>query len=198
MTNLTRRTLIAGLFSLPLASAAQTSLIPYVLAPKQTSVGFTFDLSGVSQSGTMPIRSANIQIDTNRLQNSRVDVVLGVADARTKLPFARGPMLGQSVLDADSHPTIRFTSTKIQLGPTGRISEGATVTGDLTVRGVTRPVTLMASLYRKPGSAADDLDALSIRLVGALNRHEFGASGYPDLVQETVGLNIRAEIIREG
>lgn len=198
MTHLTRRTLIVGLTALPLASAAQTPLIPYMLAPKGTSVGFTFDLSGVAQSGTIPIRSADIRLDTNRLQNSRVDVVLDVADARTKLPFARGPMLGQSVLNAKTHPTIRFTSTRIQLGPTGRISEGATVTGDLTVRGVTRPVTLKADLYRMPGTAVDDLDALSIRLTGALNRHEFGASGYPDLVQDTVGLNIHAEIVREG
>ncbi len=197
MTPLTRRALMAGLAALPLTRAARAGLTPYVLAPDGTSVGFTFDLSGVVHSGTMPIQSANIQIDTRRLQNSRVDVVLDVADARTKLPFARGPMLGKSVLNADSYPTIRFTSTKVQLGPTGRISEGATITGDLTVRGVTRPVTLKANLYRKPGSAVDDLDVLSIGLVGALNRHEFGASGYSDLVQETVGLNIHAEIIRK-
>lgn len=171
-------------------------MIPYALAPKGTSVGFTFDLSGVAQSGTMPIQSANIQLDTKRLQNSKIDVILNVAAARTRLPFARGPMLGESVLNADAHPTIRFTSTKIQLGPGGRISDGASIRGDLTVRGITRPVTLNAALYRAPGSAADDLDALSIQLTGALDRHAYGASGYPDLVDETVGLNIMAQITR--
>jgi len=80
--------------------------------------------------------------------------------------------------------------------PTRRSSDGARITGDLTVRGVTRPVTLAASLYRRPGTAADDLDQLSIGLTGALNRHDFGASGYPDLVAETVGLDIHAEITR--
>lgn len=197
MTVLTRRTLIAGLAAWPILGAAQTALIPYSLAAKGTSVGFSFGLSGVSQSGTMPVQSATIRLDTRRLQNSKVDVVLNVASAKTKLPFARGPMLGESVLDADSHPTIRFTSTNIQLGPGGRISDGATITGDLTLRGVTRPVTLDAALYRKPGSAADDLDALSIRLTGTLDRHAYGASGYPDLVDGDVGLNIRAEIIRQ-
>lgn len=197
MTHLTRRTLIAGLAAWPALGAAQAALIPYVLAPKGTSVGFTFDLSGVAQSGTMPIESAKIHLDPKQLQNSMVDVVLSVADARTKLPFARGPMLGKSVLNADSHPTIRFTSTKVQLGPNGRISDGAKITGNLTLRGVTLPVTLDAALYRQPGSAAGDLDALSIRLTGALDRHAYGASGYPDLVDEKVGLNIQAEIVRQ-
>ncbi len=197
MRNLTRRSLIASLCALPMARAAMAALTPYALAASRSSVGFTYDLSGALQTGTMPVQSAQILIDTNRLQNSRVEVVLDVARARTNLPFARGPMLGKSVLNAAQYPTIRFITTKIQLGPTGRISEGATVTGDLTVRGITRPVTLSANLYRRPGSAVDDLDTLSIRLEGAINRNEFGASGYPDLVQPTIGLDIHAEIIRQ-
>ncbi|MCG7519553.1 YceI family protein [Ruegeria sp. Ofav3-42] len=197
MSALTRRSMLAGLVALPLARQAQAALVPYMLSPVGTSVGFSFMLSGVAQSGTMPIQSANVQIDTDQLQNSRVTVVLNVAAARTRLPFARGPMLSQSVLNAQDFPTITFKSTRIQLGPTGRISEGATITGDLTVRGVTRPVTLRANLYRRPGTAADDLSALSILLSGALNRHAYGASGYPDLVADTVTLNIRAELIRK-
>ncbi len=144
----------------------------------------------------MPIRSADVNIDTRQLQNSQVSVVLDVSKARTRLPFARMPMLSPSVLDAKQHPTIRFVSTKIELGAQGRISDGARITGDLTVRGVTRPITLNANLYRQAGTAADDLNTLSIGLTGALNRHDFGASGYPDLVRDNVGLDIHAEISR--
>ncbi|WP_170608207.1 YceI family protein [Ruegeria arenilitoris] len=196
MKHLTRRSVIAGIATLPLARSAQAALVPYTLSKQSTSVGFTFNLSGVAQSGTMPIKAANIEIDTSRLQNSRVSVTLNVAAARTRLPFARGPMLGQSVLDAEAYPTITFNSTDIQLSPSGHISNGAQITGELTVRGVTKPVTLLADLYRRPESKVDDLNTLSIRLAGALDRHAFGASGYPELVADEVGLNIRAEIIR--
>ncbi|WP_170475483.1 YceI family protein [Ruegeria arenilitoris] len=196
MKHLTRRSVIAGIATLPLARSAQAALVPYTLSTQSTSVGFTFNLSGVAQSGTMPIKAANIEIDTSRLQNSRVSVTLNVAAARTRLPFARGPMLGQSVLDAEAYPTITFNSTDIQLSPSGHISNGAQITGELTVRGVTKPVTLLADLYRRPGSKVDDLNSLSIRLAGALDRHAFGASGYPELVADEVGLNIRAEVIR--
>ncbi|MEM7088703.1 MAG: YceI family protein [Pseudomonadota bacterium] len=196
MMSLTRRSIIAGLATLPFAHGTRAALQPYVLSREDTRVGFSFDLSGTAQSGTMPIRSADIRIDTQRLQNSQVDVVLDVSKARTRLPFARLPMLGPTMLNADDHPTIRFVSTRVELGPGGRISDGARITGDLTVRGVTRPITLDASLYRQPGTSADDLGQLSIRLNGALNRHDFGASGFPDLVRETVGLDIHAEIVR--
>lgn len=198
MIRLTRRDILAGLTVTLLARPAQAALRPYVLVPKRTSVSFTFDLSGVPQSGTMPIRSADIGIDMSNLADSKVDVLLDVAKARTKLPFARGPMLSASVLNADVFPTIRFTSTRIRLGASGRISDGAQITGDLTLRGVTRPISLQAELYRQRGTSARDLNALSIRLRGVLNRHEFGASGYSDLVQPTVGLDIHAEIESTG
>ncbi|WP_298932347.1 YceI family protein [uncultured Ruegeria sp.] len=196
MTTLSRRGVLAGLAALPFGNPARAARKPYALSPDGTHVSFMFDLSGIAQTGSMPIRSADVQIDTHNLQNSEVDVVLDVAKAKTRLPFARTPMLSPGVLNAEQHPTIRFSSTSVQLGPTGRISDGARITGNLTVRGVTRPITLNASLYRQAGTDEDDLDRLSIRLTGGLNRHDFGASGYPDLVQETVGLDIHAEIMR--
>jgi polyisoprenoid-binding protein YceI len=189
---------MAGIASLTLTRPAHAGLNPYVLVPKGTSVDFTFDLSGLAQTGTMPIHSADIRIDLSDLTNSRVNVTLNAAEARTKLPFARNAMLGASVLDVAQFPTIHFVSTRVQLGEGGRISRGAKITGNLTLRGVTKPITLQADLFRPSGSASDNLDMLSIRLTGGLNRHDFGASGYDDLVQDTVGLDIRAEIKKAG
>ncbi|MGI9368865.1 MAG: YceI family protein [Ruegeria sp.] len=171
--------------------------MPYKLNTNETSVEFSYVLSGVPQSGTMPISNSDIRIDTSQLTNSRVSVSLDVTSASTKLPFARSAMLSPEVLDAAGFPTISFKSTRISLGASGRLSDGATITGDLTVRGVTRPITLQASLYRQRGSTPEDLSTLFIRLTGALNRNDFGASGYSDLVGDLVGLDIRAKITRE-
>lgn len=198
MTHLTRRTLLAGLATLPLIRPAHAGQSRYELVPDGTSVDFTFDLSGLAQSGTMPIQSADIRIDLSNLTNSRVSVTLNAAEARTRLPFARNAMLGAGVLDVARFPTIHFVSTRVQLGEGGRISRGAKITGDLTLRGVTKPIALQADLFRPSGSASENLDMLSIRLTGALNRHDFGASGYADLVQDIVGLDIRAEIRKAG
>lgn len=98
------------------------------------------------------------------------------------------------MLDAGNHPIVRFRSTRIRLGAKGRISEGARIEGDLTLRGVTRPISLNAVLSRPSGSAPDDLSVLFVDLDGQLSRASFGASGYPDLVADTVELDIHAEI----
>jgi polyisoprenoid-binding protein YceI len=80
------------------------------------------------------------------------------------------------------------------LGAQGRISEGASIEGQLTLRGVTRPLDLDAVLSRPAGSAPDDLSVLTIRLTGRLSRSAFGATGYPQMVADEVELDIRAEI----
>ncbi len=197
MIRLTRRQTLSLFLLATLGSQVSAAQMPYRLDPDATSVEFSYVLSGVPQTGTMPISNADIRIDASQLTNSRVSVSLDVAGARTKLPFARSAMLSRDVLNSEEFPTIKFNSTRISLGADGRLSDGSAITGDLTIRGVTRPITLQASLYRQRGSNPDDLGTLSIRLTGALNRNDFGATGYADLVGELVGLDIRAEIIRE-
>ena len=114
--------------------------------------------------------------------------------ARTGLIFATQAMKSASVLDTERFPTARFRATRVTLGRSGRLSEGAALDGDLTLRGITRPVRFDAALFRPPGSAPDDLSLLDIRLRGAISRTAFGAAGYPDLVADGVGLDIRARI----
>ncbi len=197
MTGLTRRQTLSLILLATLSSQVGAAQVPYKLNPDATSVEFSYVLSGVPQTGTMPISNADIRIDASQLTNSRVIVLLDVSGATTKLPFARSAMLSRDVLNAAEFPSIRFSSTRISLGADGRLSDGSTISGDLTIRGVTRPITLQASLYRQRGTTPDDLGTLSIRLTGALNRNDFGATGYAELVGELVGLDIRAEITRE-
>lgn len=195
---LTRRTLMYSLAALPLAGAGTAAPRQYKLDPRASSVGFYFNLSGTNQRGTMPVKSANIVIDPDNLQRSAVDVSVDVARAKTNFVFARNAMLDPGVLWAKRFPTIRFVSTRIQLGAGGRISDGARITGNLTIRDVTRPVTLEASLFRTRGSAANDLSRLSIRLRGEISRSAFGAVGYKELVKDPVVLDIRAVIRQVG
>ena len=176
----------------PLTGRAATQR--YTLDPKRSSVGFAISLSGASQKGTMPVSRADITIDPQKLAATQVAVDLDVTGVRTGLFLITKTMLGPEVLDASRHPQIRFRSTRIRLNKSGRLSDGAQVQGDLTVRGVTHPVTLQADLFRSPGSAPDDLSELTVQLRGALSRSKFGASGFADLVADRVDLDIRAVI----
>ena len=70
------------------------------------------------------------------------------------------------------------------------------MTGLVTIRGVQQPMVLDAQIYRQKGTAAGDLSHLSIRLVGAVKRSDFGADGWADMVGDEVRLDILARIAR--
>jgi polyisoprenoid-binding protein YceI len=194
MTSPIRQTALFAMLALLLPLAALAAPTRYSLNEKASTVGFNFTLGGTPQTGKMPIERAEIIVDPNNLAASRFDVTVSVAGARTGLVLATRALISAEVLDAARFPTIRFVSQRIKLSGDGRLSGGAVVTGQLTMHGVTRPVTLNASLYRAGGSAADDLSALTVMLSGQISRSEFGASGYPGLVSDIVELEIVAVI----
>ena len=195
MFSLTRRSIGIALVSFVIAPIAVCAAPrQYQLDPNASQVGFRYVLNGAAQTGTMPILSAAIIVDPDNLAASSVDVSVSVGGARTGLVFATQALLGPEVLDAANYPTIRFVSHRVTLAADGRLSGGATIDGDLTIRGRTRPTRLVAALYRVPGSELDDLSTLHIRLSGRINRSAFGAVGYAELVADIVELDILAVI----
>ncbi len=166
----------------------------YLLDPDQTKVGFGFRLNKIWQTGTMPVVSSAIQLTPNHLEATKVSVSLDARSAKAGFIFATRAMTGPEVLDVARFPTIDFISRQIQLGPGRRLSGGAHILGDLTLRGVTQPISLAASLFRPAGSAVDDLSRLDFNLTGRLSRAAYGASGFAALVQDEVRLDIRASL----
>ncbi|WP_424978154.1 YceI family protein [Leisingera sp. S232] len=170
--------------------------LPYRLVSEATDVRFTFLLSGQPQQGRVPVSAARIRIDLQNLARSQADITLDAQRARTGLIFATEALKSPAVLNTARFPQIRFRSTQVRPGPDGRLSGGAQIAGDLTLRGTTRPLVLQAALYRRPGAATDDLSALDVHLHGQLSRAAYGASGYASLVADHVSLSIKARILR--
>ncbi len=164
----------------------------YALDEQSSTVGFETDFGPDLITGRMPVTRADLTLDFDRVANSRVEVTLDVRSAQASFPFAAQAMKGPKVLDAGSFPEITFASTAVK--PSG---DGAKVQGNVTIRGVTRPLTLDAVIWRKQGSAEGDLSHLTVRLTGAVNRSEFGAIGWNDLVGDQVRLDILARVVRQ-
>jgi polyisoprenoid-binding protein YceI len=173
------------------AGSVQAAPVRYELDKVNSAVGFTYYLDDAGTQGTMPVQSADLQLDLRDVSRSRIDVTLNPGRAKAGPFFATEALKGAEVLDVRRHPQIRFVARKI----TGTIHK-ATVTGDLTVRGVTKPVSLQAQLFRQVGTEQGDLSKLSVLLTGSLDRRVFGASGYPNLVGPTIDLRILARVDR--
>ncbi len=189
-----RAVLFAALATPALSLPARAAPRPYTIASGSAQIEFLFDLNGFTQRGTAPLSRADLRIDPDKLTASTADVRADISRAQTGLIFATQAMKSESVLHTDTFREARFRSTRVILGRDGRISDGAALEGQLTLRGVTKPIRLEASLFRPKGSAAGDLSVLDIRLRGAISRAAFGAVGYPKLVTDRVGLDIRARI----
>lgn len=172
-------------------SAAHAAALGYTLDPAGSTVGFETDFGQNVIKGRMPVATAELSLDFDRAAASHVDVTLDADGARANFPFATEALRGASVLDARRYPQIHFVSTKVR--PT---KTGATVTGLITIRGVTREITLDARLYRPKGSQAGERDNLAVLLTGAVSRSDFGATGFADMVGDEVRLKILARIRR--
>ena len=163
----------------------------YHLQPELSSVGFETDFGPDKINGTMPITKADLTLDFARVGASKVAVTLNAAGAQASFPFATQAMQGPKVLDTGEFPEISFVSTAVK--PEG---QAATVTGNITIRGVTQPASFHAEIYRQQGTEDGDLSHLTIRLTGAVARSTFGAVGWRDMVGDEVRLNILARIER--
>lgn len=195
MPSLTRRrSLIGALAAAALPRTAWSAPRRYRIAPEEAEIRFIFTAGGNPQTGTAPLSRADLRIDPQNLQASTAEVTADVSRAKAGIFLVTQAMKAPEMLDAAHHPTARFRSTGVTLGAAGRISDGAVIEGDLTLRGVTRPVRLDAAIYRPPGSAPDDLDRLEAHLTGRISRSSFGVSGFPEMVADTVGLDIRVRI----
>ena len=186
-----------------IAAAAMLAALPgladplrYRLDRAASSVGFEADFGANLITGTLSIADARIEIDWERPERSQVDVTLDLTGARTNMPFATEAMLGPRVLDAARHPRITFQSTGVRA--TGTEGARAVIEGTARVRGVLRPVTLSAEIFRRAGTGAGDRSRLSIHLTGTVRRSEFGATGFSDMVGDEVRLRIVARIDEAG
>ncbi len=183
------RQAFAVLVLILMATASPAAPRIYSLDRQKSTVAFAWDFGQDEVRGNMPVTRADLTIDFTRLVNSQVDVAVDVAGAEAGFPFASQAMKGPKVLDARRFPQIHFTSTQVR--PQGN---DAVIDGNITVRGVTRPISLVAQIYRQRGTAPSDLTQLAVLLTGALNRSEFGADGWSDMAGDQVRLRILAYI----
>lgn len=183
----------AATISATLPSFAAAAPLTYQLNAGRSNVGFGVSLGSDTLTGSMPVRSAELSLDFNDITNSRVNVTLNAANTKMGVFFATEAVLSSDLLDVARHPTIQFRSTSVRQGAT---PSEAIVNGNVTVRGVTRPVTLRTQLTQDRATVGQANPELTLNLRGALNREEFGMSAYKGLVGPTVQLDIRASIKR--
>ena len=97
---------------------------------------------------------------------------------------------GERFFWVEKYPQVRFVGRQMKLkSPT----EG-TVQGELTARGVTRPVTLEVSFNQVPSEAAAS-DIITLTGTTRINRYDFGMNSYRLIVGKYVNIELTARMV---
>lgn len=117
--------------------------------------------------GQFNLWSGTITGDLDDWESAVVDVTIDAASVDTNHERRDADLRGKDHFEVETYPTITFKSTKIE-----RIGDGLRMTGDLTMRGVTRPVVLEGQLtgtVQDRGRTRAGFEAST-----AINRKDFG------------------------
>jgi polyisoprenoid-binding protein YceI len=124
---------------LPSTSAAVSETTAWDIDTTHASAGFKVRHLMVAQvRGQLGPVSGTLFIDDQALERSRVEVSIDARGIDTRDAKRDEHLRSPDFLDVASYPTVGFRSTEVRPKRGGSLA----VVGDLTIRGVTRPVTL--------------------------------------------------------
>lgn len=168
-----------------LALAAPVAAEPYVVDKSHASIGFQVDHLGFSTvSGRFREFDARIDFDPEAVEDTRVRFVVDPGSIDTNWTRRDDHLKSPDFFHVEEHPEIVFES--ISVTPTG--AETARVTGNLTMKGITREVTLDAALNKIGPSPFDpSVTIAGFTATGEIDRTEFDMGfGAPDIGGDVV------------
>lgn len=157
---------LAALISAPLAAGTDK----YTFDGAHTSIGFDALHLGIFKAhGTFNKFDGTLNYDEKDVTKSSVDVTIDITSIDTRNEMRDKHLNSPDFFDSAKFPTGTFKSTKVVAGKDGKLS----ITGDLTLRGVTKSVVLDAAIL---GSAEDDWGnhRLGFTASTTINRMDFG------------------------
>src|SRR5919108_547221 len=160
------------------------------LDPVHSSVGFEVPYLAGTFKGEFNEIGAELAVDGER---ASLEGTAQVASVDVKDENLAAHLQSPDFFDAERHPELRFTARDIRLDGDGKVSGD----GDLTIKGVTKPVTVTGTLAT-PIADAYGNERIGLNLFASIDRTDFGVdwnqplpSGEPSLAND---VTIRADL----
>ena len=160
----------------------------YKVEPQHTQVLFTVNHLGFTEyTGEFRKPTGTLVLDRANPANDKLDVSFEIGKVSTTVSALDEHLQKPEFFDAAKFPTGRFVSTKVV--PTG---DGATITGDLTLKGVTKSVTLHARFIGAGTNPLAKKLTGGFRATTTIQRSQWGINYGLPLVSDKVDLTINA------
>lgn len=168
---------------------AQVPAGVYQVEPNHTRVLFAVSHFGFTTwYGDFTHAAGSLTLDPKAPGASKLEVSVPTASVSTTNAVLDGELRDPSWFDAAKYPAISFASRQVTVTGPGR----ADVAGDLTLHGVTKPVTLHARFNAGGANPMSKAYTVGFEVTGKIKRSDFGVSKYVPLVGDDVDLIISA------
>jgi polyisoprenoid-binding protein YceI len=179
----------------PTKDPAKVEAGSYAVEPHHTRIMFGVDHMGFSTYfGEFTDASGTLDLNTKAPTTSAVDVKIATKSVSTTNSKLDGELVSSDWFDAEKFPTIEFKSSKITR--TGK--ETAKITGDLTLHGVTKPVTLDATFHGAGMNPLSKKYTVGFDATGTFKRSDWDVKKYLPMIGDDVGLTISAAFEKQG
>lgn len=141
----------------------------YNVDPVHSTFGFAIKHNGVST-----FRGQFEQVDA-KLEDGVLTGTAQVDSVKTAIPDLKAHLLSPDFFNAEQTPTVTFRSTDIRIGDDGSVE----VDGELTIRGVTKPVTANGTVAQ--GTGISGAEVVGFDLEAKIDRREYGLNFQAEL-----------------
>lgn len=177
-----------ALVTAPFASAEAAET--YTFDPFHTNLTWSANHFGFSNpSGKFATVTGTVTLDEAKPEASMVDVTVKTGSVVTGIDLFNEHLISEKFFDSAKFPTATFRSSKVEL--TGK--DTATVTGDLTLLGVSKPAVLDVKLNKIGENPISKLKTAGFSAKGVIKRSEYGMNYALPNVSDEVQITIEAE-----
>jgi polyisoprenoid-binding protein YceI len=175
--------------SIPALAAPET----FVLDGTHTYPRFSYSHFGYSTQLSRFNKTTGKVVFDKVAKTGAVDIVIDAKSVDTGYPTFNEHIQGEDFLDTAKHPTATFISTKVVFAG----DKPATVEGNLTIKGVTKPVTLTVTSFQAMPHPMLKKDAIGANAYTVIKRSEFNAGKFAPYVGDEVRIDVALEAIKE-
>jgi polyisoprenoid-binding protein YceI len=181
-----------ALLLLSVSSIGSTaSTYRFTLDPGSSSVDAKVAFMGVgNRKAHFPAMRGKVVLSPAQMNQIDLDVSIDATQLKSDDSVTTGRLKGKDFFYVDKYPTVRFEGTQLTMAS----STSGIVRGELTARGVTRPVTLNVAFSSPPASTSGK-DALRLTGTTTINRKDFGMTAYSLVVGKKVTITINSRLL---
>ena len=184
------KSLALGLAVASIATISVAKPVDYTIDPTHTATVFNWNHFGFSTpSANFTDIQGVIKVDNAKPANSSVEVTIPLSSVNTNVPVLDKEFQEEAWFNAAKYPNITFKSTKVET----KDKKHFKITGDLTVKGVTKPVVLDAVLNKQGEHPMAKVPAIGFNATTSFNRSAFGIGNYVPNVGDKITVNITTE-----